>query len=103
MAGPLTRFFPCLTSAACRLAIVVAAIALPATACAAPVEELADEAAINAFAFADQKVGLAVGEAGLVLSTSDGGLSWQRLTSGTTAPLLGVVMVNRRTAFAAGG
>ena len=103
MAGLLSRFFPSLTSAACRLAIVVAAIALPATASAAQVEELADEAAVNAFAFAGEKVGLAVGEAGLVLSTADGGLSWQRLTSGTTAPLLGVAMIDAQTAFVAGG
>ncbi|NIA21461.1 MAG: hypothetical protein GWP05_05725 [Anaerolineaceae bacterium] len=81
----------------------MAALALSVTAVAAQGAGLADEAAVNAFAFADARTGLAVGEAGLVLSTTDGGLSWRRLKANTTVPLLAATMIDAQTAFVAGG
>ena len=71
----------------------------PAAAAAVPEEEIP----LNALAFAGDKVGLAVGDNGLVLDTTDGGASWRRSRTGVTEHLLAVAMVDERVAFAAGG
>jgi photosystem II stability/assembly factor-like uncharacterized protein len=62
-----------------------------------------DEITVNAFSFADDQHGLAVGEAGLILSTDDGGLSWRRRALSVTAPLLAVAHADPRVAYAVGG
>jgi len=85
-------------------AAVLAAVALTThTPIRAQTPSLADEAAVNAFSFADENTGLAVGEAGLVLRTDDAGRSWQTLSSGTPLPLMAVAMIDRNLAFVAGG
>jgi photosystem II stability/assembly factor-like uncharacterized protein len=85
------------------VAMVLAAVCGATATVAAQGPSLADEAAVNAFAFADVATGLAVGEAGLVLRTDDGGRSWQTLSSGASLPLLAVTMIDHNVAFVAGG
>ena len=83
---------------------IAAAIALADDAPArAQAPSMADEAAVNAFSFADENTGLAVGEAGLVLRTDDAGRSWQTLSGGAGLPLMAVAMIDPRLAFVAGG
>lgn len=50
--------------------------------------------AINDYFFVDDKRGWMVGDLGTVLTTSDGGTSWQRQASGTELPLTTVHFVN---------
>ena len=66
---------------------------------AVPVEEMP----VNAFAFVGPDVGLAVGDAGLILETTDGGKTWKRSPSGVAEHLQAVHMVDQRIAYAAGG
>ena len=82
---------------------VLAALALLGVACPAAPAVPDEEIPLNAFAFSGDKVGLAVGDAGLVLQTTDGGTSWRRSQSGITEHLLAVAMADQRVAFAAGG
>lgn len=52
--------------------------------------------------FVDQNTGWAVGNNGVILSTSNGGLSWQAQTSGSAASLLSVVFVDSSNGWAVG-
>jgi len=49
---------------------------------------------LNGLAFIDANTGIIVGDGGTVLRTTDGGLAWVTLSTGTTAPLYGVAFVN---------
>lgn len=62
-----------------------------------------DEAPVNDIAFADAKVGMAVGDGGLILLTTDGGNTWRNSPSGTGMHLLAVALAGERVAYAAGG
>lgn len=50
----------------------------------------------------DAQTGLAAGDGGALLKTTNGGLSWHALTSGTTAALRALAMLDALTSFAAG-
>ncbi|MBN2583508.1 MAG: hypothetical protein JXL80_10600 [Planctomycetes bacterium] len=91
------------TASALRWTMAALVVVTGATVAAAQGEPLSDEAAVNAFAFADKTTGLAIGEAGLVLRTDDGGKSWRQLSGGANLSLLAAAMVDRDTAFVAGG
>lgn len=53
-------------------------------------------------AFADDRQGWIVGVDGIVLATNDGGLTWQRQTSGTRMDLQAVAAAGPRAAWLAG-
>lgn len=55
---------------------------------------------LNDYTFVDQKHGWAVGEMGSILSTSDGGLSWQQQDSGTKLWLSKVVFTSLQDGWA---
>lgn len=57
---------------------------------------------LNAVAFADEKLGWAVGNDGIILSTSNGGGSWKSEKSDASANLLDVLFCEGGTGFAAG-
>ena len=52
--------------------------------------------------FVDQSVGWAVGNGGVILATTTGGISWQAQTSGTTADLLSVAFADANHGWAVG-
>jgi len=52
--------------------------------------------------FTDTDTGTAVGEAGTILRTTDGGRTWSRQSSGTNARLTGVSFTGAKTGIAAG-
>ncbi len=52
--------------------------------------------------FVDQSVGWAVGNGGVILATTTGGISWQAQTSGTTADLLSVAFADASNGWAVG-
>lgn len=62
------------------------------------------EATLTALAFADDRVGLAVGHDALILRTEDGGLTWKKVFSAQEQmrPLLKVAFVGPGKAFALG-
>lgn len=57
---------------------------------------------LNAVTFIDAKRGWAVGEVGLLLATSDGGISWAAQEPGTSEALKGVHFVNATRGWAVG-
>jgi photosystem II stability/assembly factor-like uncharacterized protein len=52
--------------------------------------------------FVDSRNGIAVGEGGMMLKTTDGGETWEIIDSGTDGTLLGVFMIDKNTAIAVG-
>lgn len=52
--------------------------------------------------FVDENIGYAVGDAGLIMKTSDGGISWRSLNSGTKAWLKSVFFINELKGFCTG-
>ena len=52
--------------------------------------------------FVDANIGTAVGDAGTILRTPDGGATWTRQTSGTINALLGVSFVDANIGTAVG-
>ena len=52
--------------------------------------------------FIDQNTGWAVGNAGVILATTTGGLTWQSQTSGTTGALLSVAFADAKNGWAVG-
>ncbi|MBK6964269.1 MAG: T9SS type A sorting domain-containing protein [Bacteroidales bacterium] len=52
--------------------------------------------------FVDENIGYTVGEAGLIMKTSDGGISWRSLNSGTKAYLTSVFFINELKGFCTG-
>ena len=60
-------------------------------------------AQLNAVAFANASIGVAVGEGGTLLRTTDGGLSWAPVASGTTLNLGAVALAGNGTGMAVGG
>ena len=52
--------------------------------------------------FTDNQTGWAVGNAGVILHTSDGGQTWAAQTSGTTLNLFTVYFIDNQTGWAAG-
>lgn len=52
--------------------------------------------------FVDENIGYTVGEAGLIMKTSDGGISWRSLNSGTKAWLRSVFFINELKGFCTG-
>lgn len=55
---------------------------------------------LNDYSYVDQKHGWAVGERGTILSTSDGGASWQQQKSGSELPLSRVVFTSAQDGWA---
>lgn len=60
-------------------------------------------ATLNDVAFATNRIGWAVGTGGMIITTFDGGQTWARQTSGTTAELRSVFFVDVNTGWAVGG
>jgi photosystem II stability/assembly factor-like uncharacterized protein len=58
---------------------------------------------LNSVCFTDSNTGFAVGELGTLLKTTDGGISWTILPSGTESHLNSVYFVDASTGFAVGG
>ena len=58
---------------------------------------------LNDVHFANNQTGWAVGDAGVILNTSDGGQTWLPQASGTTQKLRAVFFVNANTGWAVGG
>jgi photosystem II stability/assembly factor-like uncharacterized protein len=58
---------------------------------------------LNDVHYRDSLRGMAVGEGGVIMYTSDGGASWQNQKSGTLAELRGISMVDESNAVAVGG
>ena len=56
----------------------------------------------HALAFIDASTGWVVGDAGVILKTTNGGGSWQAQASGTSAQLLGVSFIDENTGWAVG-
>ena len=54
---------------------------------------------INDIRFADTRTGWIVGDAGLILATKDGGLTWARQEAGSVTNLVGVYATDARTAW----
>ncbi len=52
--------------------------------------------------FADANVGIAVGDYGTIVRTTDGGATWSNISSGTTYPLRSVHFVNASLGFVCG-
>ena len=52
--------------------------------------------------FTDSNTGWAVGEDGVIIKTSDGGISWVRQTSGTTEILQSIYFIESKTGWAVG-
>ena len=52
--------------------------------------------------FTDNQTGWAVGDAGVILHTDDGGQTWSAQTSGTTLNLFSVYFIDNQTGWAAG-
>ena len=63
---------------------------------------LSSEPFLERVEFADQNLGLAVGDSGTIVRTSDGGTSWWDQTSGTEKNLKGISFGNGLTALAVG-
>ena len=57
---------------------------------------------LHAVAFADERVGVIVGDRGTILRTNDGGTSWSAVETPATAALRAVEFVNGAHAFAVG-
>jgi photosystem II stability/assembly factor-like uncharacterized protein len=57
---------------------------------------------IYGVSFALSTFGIAVGDSGTILSTTDGGASWAPQSSGTTNALLGVYVIDQNIAIAVG-
>lgn len=57
-------------------------------------------ASVPAIFFSDPNHGWAVGGAGLIMATTDGGQTWNRQASGTTAPLFSIYFINAQTGWA---
>ena len=96
------------------LAILVglADFARPAAALAAPPEtalpyapsrRLHEDASLHAVAFANQRVGLAVGDCGVILRTNDAGQSWQMCDSGVDCRLDDLLWLDESWVVAVGG
>lgn len=58
---------------------------------------------LTAVAFADALHGTAVGAAGTIISTTDGGVSWQSVVSGATDDLQAITFVTAQRGWIAGG
>ncbi len=65
--------------------------------------DLRDDASLQAVAFADDSLGLAVGDHGTILRTIDGGATWQIQTSGIDVRLDDIVWISPRRCLAVGG
>jgi photosystem II stability/assembly factor-like uncharacterized protein len=59
--------------------------------------------ALNSIFFTDASNGYAVGDAGKILKTTNGGSNWNSQTSGTTAQLNGVFFTSSTTGYVVGG
>jgi photosystem II stability/assembly factor-like uncharacterized protein len=57
---------------------------------------------LRAVGLANASIGIAVGDTGTILRTTDGGATWDARTSGTTRNLRGLALVNANTGFAVG-
>ena len=57
---------------------------------------------LDGVSFVDQNHGWAVGDAGTIVATSDGGAHWSAQTSGTTSNLLGVSFADQNHGWAVG-
>ena len=66
-------------------------------------QRLRDDASLQAVAFVNESVGLAVGDRGTVLLTQDAGETWQIKDSGVECRLDDVLWINPRRAVAVGG
>lgn len=98
-----------LTGMACVVAVSIAwpcdayaqstAIPAPASDVALPQE---DDATLRDVTFCGDRIGLAVGDRGVVWRTSDGGRSWRFVRSGTTASLRSVQLLTDRLGWAIG-
>jgi photosystem II stability/assembly factor-like uncharacterized protein len=58
---------------------------------------------LNCIRFVDATTGYAVGDAGTIIKTTDGGLTWTILNSGTPFDLYSVYFTDKNTGYAAGG
>ncbi|MBL7128192.1 MAG: T9SS type A sorting domain-containing protein [Ignavibacteria bacterium] len=57
---------------------------------------------INAVHFGDNSIGFAAGSNGMILRSTNSGANWVSQTSGTTATLNGIFMINALTGYACG-
>ncbi len=64
---------------------------------------LREDATLRSVAFVTPETGLACGDRGTILRTSDGGSSWQLINSGVDCPLSAVVWIDTNNAVVAGG
>ena len=62
-----------------------------------------NDAAINDLTFIDRQLGWAVGDAGVIWNTADGGRHWQQQASGVTCRLRSVQFVDAKNGWVAGG
>lgn len=58
---------------------------------------------LNALYFLDNQHGWAVGDSGIILTTTDGGMSWAELSTPTDYPLTKVHFVNAQVGYVASG
>ncbi|MGL5093950.1 MAG: WD40/YVTN/BNR-like repeat-containing protein, partial [Planctomycetia bacterium] len=86
-----------------RLSAVAATFAVFATGAAAVAADLKsfDDAALHAVQFIDEHEGWAVGDQGVVWHTMDGGVEWERQSTGTRATLTALQMKDYRTGWIA--
>lgn len=64
---------------------------------------LREDATLRSVAFVTPETGLACGDRGTILRTTDGGSSWQSMSSGVDCPLSAIVWVDTNKALVVGG
>jgi photosystem II stability/assembly factor-like uncharacterized protein len=57
---------------------------------------------LNAVSFIAKRTGWAVGEAGIVLKTTDGGFAWEPKLTGVTQTLHGIITLSEQEIYAVG-
>lgn len=69
----------------------------------ADAKSLREDSSLHAVEFVDVNTGIAVGDRGAIVRTTDGGATWKVMPSGVTCRLLDVRFMNRNKVFAIGG